>query len=147
MSKQLQKLKNSQGFKFAAIGGLNTILDFAILLGLTKLGAIKEVANIFSTGITFMISFVLNKKITFQSQNKPRRELLIEMAKFTIVTLIGLWGIQSGIIWLTTPVFHSLLKNSEQALIAAKLLATAFSLTWNFVLYKKFVFTDKPTEK
>ena len=67
MKNLLKKLKNSQEFWFAAIGGLNTILDFVILFGLTSLGISSLTANIFSTSITFINSFSLNKKITFKS--------------------------------------------------------------------------------
>ena len=140
MKNLLKKLKNSQEFRFAAIGGLNTILDFVILFGLTSLGISSLIANVFSTGITFINSFGLNKKITFKSVSKSKRELALEMALFIIVTLFGLWVIQGVIIFLTLPFFESILKNQKISLLISKLIATTFSLIWNFVLYKKVVF-------
>ena len=89
MKNLLKKLKNSQEFWFAAIGGLNTILDFVILFGLTSLGISYLIANVFSTGITFINSFSLNKKITFKSVSKSKKELVREIALFIIVTLLG----------------------------------------------------------
>jgi putative flippase GtrA len=149
--KNLQnKLKNSQKLKFVAIGGLNTALDFAILFGLNALGLPKILSNGVSTGVTFLISFILNKKITFKSEAKTKRELAREMLLFTIVTLFGLWAIQSVVILATEPLFLSFLKDfqifeigllkEKLALFAAKIIATLFSLTWNFILYKKVVF-------
>ena len=140
MKNLLKKLKNSQEFWFAAIGGLNTILDFVILFGLTSLGISSLTANIFSTGITFINSFSLNKKITFKSVSKNKKELVREMTLFIIVTLFGLWVIQGVIIFLTLPFFESILKNQKISLLISKLIATTFSLIWNFILYKKVVF-------
>ena len=150
MKKLQSKLKNSQGFKFAMIGGMNTIFDFAILFGLNALGLPKILSNGVSTGVTFLISFVLNKKITFKSESKTKRELAREMLLFTIVTLFGLWAIQSVVILATEPLFLSFLKDlqifeislpkEKLSLFAAKIIATIFSLTWNFILYKKVVF-------
>ena len=140
MKNLLKKLKNSQEFWFAAIGGLNTILDFVILFGLTSLGISSLIANVFSTGITFINSFGLNKKITFKSVSKSKKELAREMALFIIVTLVGLWIIQGVIIFLTLPFFESILKNLKISLLISKLIATVFSLIWNFILYKKVVF-------
>ena len=140
MKNLLKKLKNSQEFWFAAIGGLNTILDFVILFGLTSLGISSLIANVFSTGITFINSFGLNKKITFKSVSKSKKELAREMALFIIVTLFGLWIIQGVIIFLTLPFFESILKSLKISLLISKLIATVFSLIWNFILYKKVVF-------
>ncbi len=140
MKNLLKKLKNSQEFWFAAIGGLNTILDFVILFGLTSLGISSLIANVFSTGITFINSFSLNKKITFKSVSKNKKELVREMTLFIIVTLFGLWVIQGVIIFLTLPFFESILKNPKISLLTSKLIATIFSLIWNFILYKKVVF-------
>ena len=140
MKNLLKKLKNSQEFWFAAIGGLNTILDFVILFGLTSLGISSLIANVFSTGSTFINSFGLNKKITFKSVSKSKKELAREMALFIIVTLFGLWIIQGVIIFLTLPFFESILKNLKISLLISKLIATVFSLIWNFILYKKVVF-------
>ena len=139
----MKNLKNSQEFKFAIIGGFNTVLDFSILFGLTFIGVNSIIANIFSTGISFISSFVLNKKVTFKSENKTRKELLREMILFTIVTLFGLWGIQSVIISIVSPIFNNFIDNQSIILFLSKCFATAFSLVWNFVLYKKVVFIDK----
>ena len=118
-----EKLKNSQEFWFAVVGGLNTILDFVILFSLTAFNVPIIIANIFSTGITFANSFSLNKKITFKS-----------------ITLFGLWAIQNFIIFILSPIFENIFKNNKIALLISKLIATIFSLIWNFILYKKVVF-------
>ena len=142
--KNLQKkFKNSQAFWFSIIGGINTTLDFVILFVLTAFGIKIFIANIFSTGITFIISFLMNKKITFKSVSNNKKELIREMLLFIIVTLFGLWAIQNIIISIVMPIFENLFKNKQISLLLSKLIATIFSLIWNFILYKKVVFKNK----
>lgn len=140
MKNLLKKLKNNQAFWFSVIGGINTALDFIILFVLTSLGVKIFIANIFSTGTTFIISFLMNKKITFKSVSNNKKELIREMVLFIIVTLFGLWVIQNIVISTAMPIFENLLKNKQMSLLLSKLIATIFSLIWNFILYKKVVF-------
>ena len=139
MKNLLKKLKNNQAFWFSIIGGINTALDFIILFVLTSFGIKIFIANIFSTGITFIISFLMNKKITFKSVSN-KKELIHEMVLFILVTLFGLWVIQNIVISTAMPIFENLLKNKRISLLLSKLIATIFSLIWNFILYKKVVF-------
>ena len=140
MKNLLKKLKNNQAFWFSVIGGINTSLDFIILFVLASFGVRIFIANIFSTGTTFIISFLMNKKITFKSVSNNKKELIREMVLFILVTLFGLWVIQNIVISTTMPIFENLLKNKRISLLLSKLIATVFSLIWNFILYKKVVF-------
>lgn len=140
MKNLLKKLKNNQAFWFSVIGGINTALDFIILFVLTSFGVKIFIANIFSTGTTFIISFLMNKKITFKSVSNNKKELIREMVLFILVTLFGLWVIQNIVISTAMPIFENLLKNKRISLLLSKLIATIFSLIWNFILYKKVVF-------
>lgn len=140
MKNLLKKLKNNQAFWFSVIGGINTALDFIILFVLASFGVKIFIANIFSTGTTFIISFLMNKKITFKSVSNNKKELIREMILFILVTLFGLWVIQNIVISTAMPIFENLLKNKRISLLLSKLIATIFSLIWNFILYKKVVF-------
>ena len=82
----------------------------------------------------------MNKKITFKSVSSNKKELIREMLLFIIVTLFGLWVIQNIVISISIPIFENLLKNKRISLLLSKLIATIFSLIWNFILYKKVVF-------
>lgn len=85
----------------------------------------------------------MNKKITFKSVSNNKKELIYEMFLFIIVTLFGLWVIQNIIISIAMPIFENLFKNKQISLLLSKLIATIFSLIWNFILYKKIVFKNK----
>ena len=130
--------KHADKLRFAIVGGVNTALDFSILFTLTMfIGIPKELANFISTSVSFLFSFFANKKYTFKSTSKNlKRQFLL----FTIVTLFGLWVIQTIIITAITPVFTNLGVNKPAALLISKLIATAASLIWNYTLYSRVVF-------
>lgn len=126
---------------FAIIGVFNTGLDFALMY-IFQLFIPLVVANICSTGISMISSFVLNKKYTFHSTGK---NYVREVIMFFIFTAIGLWGIQSGCIWL---IEHLIPETTFGGFawaypIFAKGLASIPSLTWNYLTYNRFVFTNK----
>jgi len=121
--------------RFAIVGTINTAIDFGLLFLLTFLGLPKIAANTVSTGSAFVFSFFANKKYTFKSTNKNIKYEII-----SFITLFGLWVLQNGIIWLITPLIKNIISQEQLALFAAKLLATAVSLVWNYCLYDKVVF-------
>jgi putative flippase GtrA len=130
----------SQKIRFVLVGGANTTIDFGLLFILTALGLPTLFANIVSTTVAFCFSFFANKKFTFQSSGKNiKRELLL----FVIVTLFGLWGIQSAIIAGIKPPLQGIIHDPHMALLAAKLIATVASLIWNYILYSRVVFVSK----
>ena len=130
--------KHADKLRFAIVGGVNTALDFSILFTLTMfIGIPKELANFISTSVSFLFSFFANKKYTFKSTSKNLKK---QFLLFTIVTLFGLWVIQTIIITAITPVFTNLGVNKPAALLISKLIATAASLIWNYTLYSRVVF-------
>jgi hypothetical protein cdiviTM7_02105 len=130
--------KHADKLRFAIVGSINTALDFSILFILTILFNIpKELANFISTSVSFLFSFFANKKYTFKSTPKNLKK---QFLLFTIVTLFGLWVIQTIIIAAITPVFTNLGINRPAALLISKLIATTASLIWNYTLYSRVVF-------
>ena len=131
-------MKNkSQLIRFGLIGVINTALDFGLLFILKSVGLMATTANIFSTSIAFVFSFFANKKYTFRSSGT---HIVREMILFVAVTLFGLWVLQTGVICLVLPHLSKLLRSSEMGLLVTKLIATAVSMTWNYILYDKLVF-------
>lgn len=130
--------KHADKLRFTIVGSINTVIDFSILFTLTTLFNVpKELANFISTFVAFLFSFFANKKYTFKSTSKNlKRQFLL----FTVVTLFGLWVIQTIIIAAITPVFTNLGANKSTALLISKLLATIVSLIWNYTLYSRVVF-------
>jgi len=132
--------KHADKLRFAIVGSINTALDFSILFILTMLFNVpKELANFISTFVAFLFSFFANKKYTFKSTSKNLKK---QFLLFTIVTLFGLWVIQTIIITAITPMFTNLGVNKPAALLISKLIATVASLIWNYTLYSRVVFKN-----
>ena len=130
--------KHATKVRFGLVGAANTALDFGLLLVLANFFAVPHViANIISSSIAFVSSFFANKKYTFKTTGQS---VVREMILFTVVTLFGLWVIQSAIITLLTPPIQSIVTNDTITLVIAKLVATLASLTWNYILYSRIVF-------
>ena len=130
--------KHADKLRFTIVGSINTVIDFSILFTLTTLFNVpKELANFISTFVAFLFSFFANKKYTFKSTSKNLKK---QFLLFTVVTLFGLWVIQTIIITAITPVFTNLGVNKPAALLISKLIATIASLIWNYTLYSRVVF-------
>jgi putative flippase GtrA len=131
-------IKNkTQKTRFIAVGGINTLLDFGILFLLKSLGLPVVSANIVSTSVAFCFSFFANKKYTFKTDStNVKREIVL----FIIVTLFGLWVLQTIVIKATSYLLSGFDMPDSVILLVAKLCATIVSLTWNYTLYSRVVF-------
>jgi putative flippase GtrA len=122
------------------VGGTNTVIDFAFYNLLSKaFGLILPVANMISSFIAMLFSFFMNKKWTFRSDSK---NYLREVVLFFVFTLIGIWVIQSGIIWLIENTATGVDWQNFWLKNLLKVIASVPSLIWNYVTYNKFVFKD-----
>lgn len=146
MLKKLIK-NHSDKIRFVLVGGTNTAIDFGILFGLTNFASLSIFySNIISTSIALTFSFFANKKFTFKD-NSPKTKT--QLFRFLAITLFGLWVMQPIIIAITDVIFFQSVGKNNTMLLAGKLLASCFTLFWNYFMYKKFVFisSTKSTDK
>lgn len=138
MSKDAQSKNLATKLRFLVVGSFNTLFDFAMLFAFTSLLHMAAIpANITSTTIAFIVSFFLNRNFTFRSDGaNVRRQFIL----FALVTLFGLWVIQTIIIAILTPLGVSLGLSQPLSLLGSKLVATIASLIWNYTLYARVVF-------
>ena len=87
-----------------------------------------------------VFSFFMNKKWTFRNagQNYLRQVIL-----FFIFTMIGIWVIQNGFIWLIQTFVPHFGLPDVLFDNAAKLIASVPSLIWNYITYNNIVFTTQ----
>lgn len=134
--------KHAQKIRFVFVGGGLTLLDFALLFMFVHFGVDEIPANFLSTGISFIVSYIVNRNFTFKAGegNKIKQFIL-----FILVTITALWVLQPLVIHFILQI--PVLANTDQsvALFMAKVLATLVSLTWNYVLYAKVVFHKNET--
>lgn len=129
----------SQIARFGSVGLINTAVDFLIFAFLTSIVGLHYVAaNTISTGSALGLSYFLNGKLTFRSRLNGKNAAL-----FVSTTLVGLWVLQPIVITLFEPLLSPIVSGAaikDAGLLASKVVATGFSLLWNFVMYKYVVF-------
>lgn len=131
--------------KFAAIGGLNTLLDLGVLNILISLSGIAvgywyTLFKACSFIVANINSYFWNKHWTFGASGKTSAK---EFGEFFGVSLVG-FGINIAIASLVVNVMGApqAISSARWANIGA-LSATVISLIWNFIGYKFFVFKKK----
>lgn len=139
MAKKLFGLWQYEKVRYVLIGTLNTAVDFSILFSLVTFFAVPAlIANIASTSTALVVSYLLNKRAVFgdTDTHNPRQVVL-----FVVVTLAGLWILQGLVIEAVRSLAHAWLPaHGSVGLLAAKAIATLFSLTWNYLWYSRVVF-------
>ena len=134
----------SEKIRFGLVGVVNTSVDFIILFILARIVGIPVVAaNMVSTVVAVGVSYILNKKAVFNNVDKQG---IGQVAVFIVVTLAGLWGLQSLVIIGVTSVL-AYIGNPELILFIAKILATVASLIWNYIWYSRVIFRKKHENK
>ena len=133
--------------KFVAVGFLNTMIDFGILnlvstlAGVTS-GIVVGGVNVPGFVVAVSNSYFWNKFWVFKDKNKKLSE---DFPQFVAVTIGGLLLNTVIVIALTSYIRPLLGLDPKRWLNIAKLIATIFTLVWNFVGYKFIVFRGKNT--
>lgn len=140
--------------RFAAAGVINTLLDYAIFVVVSWLFALplssSWIAKAISGAIAMINSFALNQRWVFRSGAATWRH----GARFLAVTLVGTFGVQLGgmhlfaALWpmpgrLAVGLAAWLGLSLPEPLVVRTVafgLATAASMTWNFLAYRRWVF-------
>lgn len=156
MRKHIKKALNVESIRFASIGVINTFIDFTILNILVSGVGIKPIpANVISASVAMSFSYFANRTFVFKSRSKNYHS---QMVKFIAGTLFGLYVLQTLIIyeftegWMWPGSAAVKLAGgmglgddlSREFIItnAAKVVATAVTLIWNYFYYKKVVFKE-----
>lgn len=148
MSKKVLKKRDKKVIMFAAIGIFNTLFDMALYVLVQYLTGSIIIANIVATSAALIGSYLLNSKLTFKAKKWTAKSFVL----FVVVTIFGLWVLQTGVIYLLTPFvgvipefLWRLLGPIEDVakILAPKVVATAVTVVWNFLWYNKVIFKDK----
>ncbi len=147
--------------RFALVGVANTLVDFAILNILVfGVGLNKLPANMISVSVAITVSYLLNHTVVFKQVGEGhdhRKRIML----FVAITLVGAFIVQNVVIYLFVHVITfpaAILQSITDALgfnfskefIAlntAKLAATACTMVWNYLLYRKYVFINPVTKE
>ena len=130
--------------RFAIVGVLNTVLDFAILNALISVSGVAEGSLVIAfKGIAFIIavtnSYYWNKYWAFEFKGKVSQEIL----QFFAVSTVG-FGLNVGAFAIIVNVIGPVGNIPPEAWANVGALAGTFAgLAWNFVGYKFIVFKKK----
>lgn len=147
--------------RFGITGILNTVIAFSLFQGITKVFSIPLdkawMANLPAGAFAMAFSFVMNRVWVFKRQGQS---VVTQAIQFFPVTAIGIFVIQTGLIKVFTSYVPqvgqlafqigrtlgliSLLPNVLTEAFVIKTVAfglgTLASLTWNYLVYKHWVF-------
>ena len=140
-----------QMVKFAIVGVLNTLVDFAVFQTLNLLLGWVYAAQVLGYTFGVINSYLWNSNWTFREQ---RTRSLKEIGLFLLVNLASL-GVSLGMIWLLREVFGVTNEWVAQWMpkaiagfikgdTVAKLIATVFAIAVNYLGNRLFVFKKKP---
>ena len=140
--------------KFSFVGAVATVVDFACLnVGTIWLHLPLIVANLFSTTISSVVSFRLNREVTFAGQRHGHKRTIV---RYIVIVGISIYVIQNVMLFilgshLDGPV-DALLKNLERGGVlphlsteivnnnVSKAIAAWVASIWNFFLLRRYVF-------
>ncbi|MPM16488.1 hypothetical protein SDC9_62869 [bioreactor metagenome] len=139
-----------QFLKFAVVGVLNTLVDFAVFQALNLLLGWVYAAQVAGFTCGVINSYLWNSNWTFR---KERTKSFREMSLFLLVNLLSL-GVSLGVMWLCREVFGVTntwaagwmpvaLSGFVKGDTIAKLIATCFSIVVNYIGNKLLVFNGK----
>lgn len=137
--------------RFAAVGFLNTAIDFGILnlisllTGVTsgiKVGGV----NVPGVSVALVNAYLWNKLWVFgaqESQGQGNKGILADVPKFIIVSGAGILLNSAIVVFATTYATPFLGTQGSLWLNIAKVMATVVSMVWSFLGFKFIVFKKK----
>lgn len=119
--------------KFGLVGVLNTVVDLAVFMLLTAIGAAYLPAQIVSYGCGVLNSYIFNKKWTFRSGGAKDAG---EISRFLLVNL--------GSLAVASVLLEWLYGIAELPLFVSKLIATLAGVLINYAGSRYWVFRAHP---
>lgn len=119
---------------YAVCGGCGVLLDLGVYTGLVMMGVWYQMANLAGYASGTLLSFVLNRAITFQVKDAPLRRL----GMFIMVAVAG-YTVSTGVLWL-------LVEQLGVGPLLSKLVTLVIVLALQFTLNSLITFrADAPT--
>jgi len=143
---------SNEKIRFVCVGAFNTGLDFIMFNFWTFAVGLKPVlANTLSVVVGITISYILNHRFVFHSEQAPS---LKKYLMFFGVSGVSAIALQNLIIWGVSAFFRMDFTNSlfllneighnhGIELNIAKALAVGVGMIWNFMFYKYIIFKKK----
>lgn len=135
MKAKLRALLAKPGHRYILVGGSVYVLELAVIIVAQKLGASALVAVAISFWIGLVVSFTLQKLVTFGDKRTHRRVLVPQMLAFTALVLFNF-----GVTLLVTKLLSHIIPA-----VATRTLAIGMTTIWNYYLYRTKIFASPDT--
>lgn len=128
----------AQFLRYILVGVISFSIEYTLFIILRSIMTIGEIpVNIIVYTVIFWLNFLLNRFYSFRSKSDFKRQVFLYGLLFFFNLIVGNVLLFSGI--------RSLLvllcgEGSWPVLYLPKVLIMFFIISWNFVLYKKFIY-------
>ncbi|MDL2341740.1 MAG: GtrA family protein [Patescibacteria group bacterium] len=129
MKNLLPSLTNSAKGRYLLVGGTVYVIELLVIVMAQHLGASSVAAVAISFWVGLVISFILQKLVTFNDRRTHHKVLLPQVLA---VTVLVLWNF--GFTILVTKLLTSI------APVITRTIALLITTIWNFYLYKTRIF-------
>ena len=147
---------DEKAFKFGLVGIVNTIVGSLIMFGLYNVGGLKALDNnaIFQDAgywlssaanytITSMLSYILNKHITFRNKERGAKPIIRFIINIALCYLLAYGLAKPTVLWLISNMDKSETLKKNIAMFFGMCLFVAF----NYTGQRYFAFREKRTNK
>ncbi|HVO86430.1 MAG TPA: GtrA family protein [Candidatus Binatia bacterium] len=130
MKTKLKKLLSRPGYRYLLIGGSVYLLEVAIIIGAQALGANSVLAVGLSFWIGLIVSFTLQKFVTFGDKRTHHKILIPQIIAYSLLVALN---------FSFTLLVTAIVSPPVPAVIA-RTVALLITTIWNFYLYKTRIF-------
>jgi putative flippase GtrA len=130
MKAKAQALLQKPGHRYLVVGGSVYVLELVVIVVAQRLGASAVLAVGLSFWIGLVVSFVLQKLVTFGDKRLHHRVLLPQVIAFSLLVLFNF-----GFTILVTKLLYH-----ELPAVVTRTLALGITTIWNFYLYRTRIF-------
>jgi putative flippase GtrA len=127
-------LWSRRGTRYLLVGVVVYIFELAVIFWAQALGMSAVAAVALSFWLGLVLSFALQKLVTFQDKRLHYRLLSLQVAIFALLVLWN-FGFTLAVTWALSGTMPAFISRS---------LALALTTIWNFYLYKTRIFSLKP---
>lgn len=134
-----QFLFNSSFVRYVIVGVGSLAVDYGLLIiGYHVIGLDLPVATTIAFVIGLLFNFTVNKLWAFQSRSKTVARSFREITLYGLLVVFNL---------LFTNIFIYHVYQVGIGPEISKIITTALTTLWNFVIYKKVIFRQSPTDQ
>ncbi len=120
-----------QFFRYAFVGGIATVVDWAVLYILTTMGMYYLISTVFAFFAGLAVNFLLSKLLVFSASEAK----VGKVGEFVAYAIIGALGLL-----ITMGIMYVLTDKVGMYFMLSKVIATVIVLAWNYIMRKRLLY-------